>query len=136
MSEICPNCNGAGGDNNTWICGMCNGSGGFPRPQRSAEPVAYLYVWGNSATPIYSITQVVSRHRSLSRFKPEDGWTETSLYPASALEAARREALEWAAERVENKRHSRPTEAGMIQWNDALDSAAGAIRAFQEYSNG
>ena len=26
--EICPTCNGAGGDNNVWTCPRCNGSGG------------------------------------------------------------------------------------------------------------
>lgn len=28
---ICPDCTGAGGDNNTYICGKCNGSGGIGR---------------------------------------------------------------------------------------------------------
>lgn len=26
--QICPDCNGAGGDNNTFCCRRCNGSGG------------------------------------------------------------------------------------------------------------
>jgi len=27
--QICPDCNGAGGDNNVWCCPRCNGSGGI-----------------------------------------------------------------------------------------------------------
>jgi hypothetical protein len=27
--EICPDCTGAGGDNNVWCCRRCNGSGGI-----------------------------------------------------------------------------------------------------------
>lgn len=27
--QICPDCNGAGGDNNTFCCQRCNGSGGI-----------------------------------------------------------------------------------------------------------
>ena len=44
------------------------------------EPAAWMYTWGNPATPIQSLTREVVKHRSLVIFSPEDGWTETALY--------------------------------------------------------
>lgn len=36
--EICPDCSGAGGDNNVWTCGKCGGSGGVSaRPKPTGE---------------------------------------------------------------------------------------------------
>lgn len=36
--EICPDCMGAGGDNNTYVCPRCNGSGGVMPEQKVLLP--------------------------------------------------------------------------------------------------
>lgn len=58
------------------------------RPQPSAEPVAWMYQWRNKNTVYMPVK------RDWADYPNNAGWTETPLYPASALEAARREALE------------------------------------------
>lgn len=67
------------------------------RPQPSAEPVAWMYT---------DNTGEASLHGCRLDNAAKLGWTETPLYPASALEAARREALEQAASVVEGWRET------------------------------
>jgi hypothetical protein len=38
--EICPDCSGAGGDNNTFTCALCDGSGGVPLATLSQQTAA------------------------------------------------------------------------------------------------
>ena len=64
-----------------------------------AEPVAWMYT-KEGALDEYGQPKVIL----LDYDTPAaiaDGWTETPLYPASALEAARREALEQAVEKLD-----------------------------------
>ncbi len=64
------------------------------RPQPSAEPVAWMHHHRK-------LREAALSAKPLTRGADEFGWTETPLFPASALEAARREALEQAAKVIE-----------------------------------
>lgn len=88
------------------------------RPQPSAEPVAWMYEHHN-----HTNRSPYSANLSFTRETcgPGYGWTETPLYPASALEAARREALEQAAKKLER------------EWPGP---AVAIVRALKENTNG
>ena len=43
--EICPDCTGAGGDNNVWTCPRCNGSGGVTEGNAVAQERADTVKW-------------------------------------------------------------------------------------------
>lgn len=119
MSEIdCAECQGTGVaeriSGHDRPCDVCHGEG--TRPQPSAGPVAWMYVRKRSGAVVFH------RTRRSSLVERRVGWTETPLYPASALEAARRDALEEAAALIETLR-PRPI---------AYDAVAKVIRALKD----
>ncbi|ANI76465.1 Lar family restriction alleviation protein [Sphingobium sp. EP60837] len=77
--EICPDCSGAGGDNNVWVCSRCNGSGGLATPSGRAqgEVVAWLYETEQGDKELLLDGRIETARRLL-----EAGYTETPLYAA------------------------------------------------------
>lgn len=115
----------------------------IPRPTPSNADATSRVLTFDQVVPSSNadVASLVERGRetahAISQYEPEDGDTGKLLCDlADALEACQAElaevrerTLEEAAEVVEGKCHSRPEEAGQVQWNHALESAASAIRA-------
>lgn len=118
------------GPNNCFYCGQSMVGYVRPatRPQPSAEPVAYLKEWDDVGARRLRVDLRPDHDPWLDHYEP----TVTPLYPASALEAARREALEEAAKRVEQFERPRMDHDEYT----FIREAANAVRALKENTNG